>query len=272
MNTINAILVFLFKILFFPFRHLAPFWGLLFVSVLTGVLMLLIFKRISNQEAIRRTKNRIKAHLLEMRLYKDDMRISFRVMMSILLNNLMYLTHALKPMLVLMIPVLIILIHTGTRYNQRPLQVGESVIVTAALQQDSNAENVRLIVPENVLIEIPPLYIPSENTIYWRIRAIEEGPGKLRIQSGEQISVKELVVGRTNKIFSSSRVRGQIIAGFLYPAEKVLPSSSSIRNITVRYPQNSIQVGKWHFNWLVLFFVFSMAVGFTLKGVFKVEI
>ena len=133
MNTINAILNFLFEAVFYPFQSFPPIWGLFFISVLTGVLMLLVFKRISNQEGIRRIKNRIKAHLLEMRLYKDDIRLSFRVMGALLIDNFKYLTFALRPMLVLMIPVLLILIHTGTRYAQRPLQNGESAIVTTEL-------------------------------------------------------------------------------------------------------------------------------------------
>ena len=106
--------------------------------------MLLIFKKISNQDGIRQTKNRIKAHLLEMRLYKDDIWLSIRAMLLILLNNLKYLTLTFKPLLILMVPVIIILIHTGTRYAYRPVGVGEDVILTATLQEESAVQEILL--------------------------------------------------------------------------------------------------------------------------------
>ena len=124
----------------------------------------------------------------------------------------------------------------------------------------------------SVRVETPPLVIRSENTVYWRIRALREGRYNLIIQNGDQAAVKTLVVGPVQKTFSSSRVRGQAVPGLLFPAEKSLPSTSFVKRITVRYPQKAIHIGTWRLNWLVLFFVFSMAVGFALKGVFRVEI
>ena len=46
------------------------------VSLLTALLMLFVFQLTSNQAGIRRAKDRIKAHLLELRLFKDNMRVT----------------------------------------------------------------------------------------------------------------------------------------------------------------------------------------------------
>ena len=272
MNIINAIFLFLFNVLFYPFQRMHPVWGLLSISVLTGVLMPLIFKRISNQDGIRQTKNRIKAHLLEMRLYKDDIRLSIRAMLRIMLNNLRYLTYALKPMLVLMIPVLFILIYTGTRYGYRPVGVGEDVILTATLQEESGLQEIHLETPEEIHVETPPLRIPLEKKIYWRVRALKEGNFNIEIHLGEQIVKKEIIVGTGIRNLSSRRVKGNSIQVLFYPAESGLPSSSFVRSISIQYPPNKINIAGWAFNWLVLFFIFSILVGVGLKGVFHVEI
>ncbi len=63
----NFILNKFFGILFFPFQFIDPLWPLLFISVLTGILMLLAFRYTSNQKEIRKEKDKIKAHLMEMR-------------------------------------------------------------------------------------------------------------------------------------------------------------------------------------------------------------
>ena len=38
-----------FSVLLWPFRMLAPIWGLAFISVLTGIFMVWVFGRVSNQ-------------------------------------------------------------------------------------------------------------------------------------------------------------------------------------------------------------------------------
>ena len=50
---------------FIPFERLAPFWGMLAISAVTGVLMVIIYKYTSNQDGIARAKDLIKGHLLE---------------------------------------------------------------------------------------------------------------------------------------------------------------------------------------------------------------
>ena len=64
MDLFNKIITWIFDILFYPFAGLHPVWGLIFISVITGVLMLLIFKVTSNQAGIRKTKSHIQAYLL----------------------------------------------------------------------------------------------------------------------------------------------------------------------------------------------------------------
>jgi uncharacterized membrane protein (DUF106 family) len=69
----NSFVNTVFELILTPFRNMSPWYGMTVVSFLTGFLMLFIFRFTSNQEGIRRTKNRIKAHLLELRLFKDSM-------------------------------------------------------------------------------------------------------------------------------------------------------------------------------------------------------
>ena len=48
-------------------------YGLIVVSFLTGLAAVLVFAYVSNQESLRRIKNRIQAHLLELRLFPDQL-------------------------------------------------------------------------------------------------------------------------------------------------------------------------------------------------------
>ena len=66
MNIVNYI----FHLIFMPFQGLNSAVGLFVVSVLTGIVMLIIFRYTSNQKGIEQVKNRIKAYFLEMKLYR----------------------------------------------------------------------------------------------------------------------------------------------------------------------------------------------------------
>ena len=55
-----------------PFGSSDPLLPLALVSLFAGVVLLLVFAKFSDQERLRMAKNRIRAHLLELRLYGHD--------------------------------------------------------------------------------------------------------------------------------------------------------------------------------------------------------
>ena len=72
MYLINKILNPIFHLLFLPFAGREPVWALIWISLLTAVLALLIYRFFSSQDLIKQVKNRIKSHILEMRLFQQD--------------------------------------------------------------------------------------------------------------------------------------------------------------------------------------------------------
>ena len=129
MNTFNSVFSNVFSFLYFPFENAGHIFGLIFFSVATGFLMLLIFRLASHQEGIREVKNKIKAHFLELYLYRDDTGLMFRSQLYILKYNLKYLKYFIKPMLFLIVPVVLIMSQLGVRFDRHPLEVGESAIL-----------------------------------------------------------------------------------------------------------------------------------------------
>ncbi|NOR14687.1 MAG: hypothetical protein GQ544_03180, partial [Candidatus Aminicenantes bacterium] len=161
MWTFNSLFGKLFALLLLPFRSLNPWVGMAVVSFLTGLLMLIIFKYTSNQKAIKRTKDRIKAHLLEMRLYKDSLAITLKAPGSILRANLRYMSYSLKPLLIMIVPVILILIQLNFWFNYSALEPGESVLLKVKLKQEYNPMEIDLrLQPSAAFVEeVPPLRI-----------------------------------------------------------------------------------------------------------------
>ena len=177
MSYLNLYLSRFFDLLMWPFQSLDPLWSLALFSLVTGIIMLLIFRYTSDQKGIKETKDLIKAYLLEIRLFKDDLRIQLSAQKNILRHNMTYMKHALKPMLFMIIPVVVILIQLDGWFGYRPLKPGESAIVSVKLSgNDRKALSDLTVDADNGLtVETPPLRIPMENEVDWRIRAMSPG-------------------------------------------------------------------------------------------------
>jgi uncharacterized membrane protein (DUF106 family) len=265
-----------FGAFFLPFRAFGPWAAMAAVSLLTGLLMLFIFKKTSNQAGILRTKNLIKAHLLEIRLFKSDFGQTMRSQGRILLANGRYLGYAVKPMLVMLVPIMLLLLQLDVWYGARSLQPGESAIVKVTLEASATPLRTPLSIeaPAGLTVETPALRIEEEREIDWRIRADAAGLHDLKFSLGGGSFTKTVAVGQAplkTKIVPL-RVRSGGWDALNHPGEALLPSNMPIVSVEVAYPPARLSLFGWRMHWLVAYFLLSIVFGFALKGLFKVEI
>lgn len=275
MSVFNSALNAIFDCLFFPFRPLHPWFGMVFISLLTGLLMLLIYSRTSNQVGIRRTKDRIKAHLLELRLFKENMGVTWSAQGRILRANLRYLGYSIKPLLVMILPLILILVQLNFWFGYKPLDVGEAAILKLKLAESVKPMEINAVIdaPPSVIVETPALRLEQEREIDWRIRAQSPGRERLTIKVGGQEFVKTVSIsGKPLDRISPRRVSRSLIDELFYPSEKPLHSSVSVRSIEVVYPVKKLSFLGIRLHWLVAYFVLSIVFGFALKRPFKIEI
>jgi hypothetical protein len=269
-NRIGSILV---GAILYPFRGLDPLWGLTALSLLTGILFLMIFKWTSNQGAIFEAKQRVKAHLLELRLFADDMVLTFRAQWDLLRANLGYLRHTFRPMLILLIPVILLLVQLDVRFGSRPLAVGESTLLRVKLSPVAPAgTEPRLILPDGLTLDSPPLRIPSEREVDWRLRASAPGDHQIRVQvDGREVTKRLRVEGPLAPMSAEIR-QPSLFATLGNPAEPPLPADSLIQSIALEYPARDLRVFGWNVHWLVFFLIVSILPAYAVKGLFGVEV
>jgi uncharacterized membrane protein (DUF106 family) len=255
-----------------PFRGMNPLVGLSVVSVITGGVMLVIFRYTSNQAGIARAKDLIKAYVLEVRLFQDDLRLQMAAQRKILATNFRYMRYALAPMVVMLIPVLVILIQLDVRYARRPFRPGETTIVKAAVEKGVDLSSVRLEAPDGIVIETEPMRIPDRSEVNWRVRVEREGSLPLTIAAGSDRAVKLLESGDRVVKLAEGRYRPSLLGDWEHPAERPLPKNGAIRSIEVAYPERDLRAWGFGMHWLVVFFVVSVAFGFAIKGFVGVEV
>jgi uncharacterized membrane protein (DUF106 family) len=270
-NAVGAV----FDVLFLPFRGLSPWFAMIFISLLTAFLMLWIFKLTSNQAGIRKAKNAIKAHLLEMRLYKDNMKVSLRAQGRIFKANLLYMRSNLRPLLVMIIPLVLILAQLNLWFGAGALRPGQTALLKVQARAGENPMNLDIAVEPSggLAVETPPLRVADEREIDWRIRALAPGPAVLTFRvAGRTLNKPIAVAGRPFRKVSTHTVGGSLVRELLYPGERPLPGDGPLRTIEVTYPPKHLNLLGLGLHWLVAYFILSIVFGFSFKGVFKVEI
>lgn len=273
MTWLNAAANAMFGLLDKPMAALPAWLSLVMIASILGVLMLLLFKYTSNQTAIGRVRDAIKAHLLAMKLFKDNIPVVLKSQAKIILNAFLLLVFSLQPMIVMIIPFTIILAQLGLWYQFRPLEIGEQTVVTAQLADlDSNPMS-QIVLNSSSAAEvvIGPVRVPSKREIFWKIQAKETGIHTLTFQSADQQFEKELAVG--DGLMRVSVMRPALASGdiLLHPAEQPFEVDSVVQSISIDYPDRDSRFTGTDI-WIVSLFVIPMLAAFIVKPFFNVKI
>lgn len=271
----NSVFGKIFDALFYPFRSMSPWVGMIVVSFLTGLLMLFVFKWTSNQTGIRKVKNKIKAHLLELRLYKDSLALSLKAQGNILRCNLRYIGYSAKPMMVMILPLILIIIQLNFWFGYQSLTPNHSALLKVKLKQNKSPMDIPFEIepPPELTIETPPLRIEEFKEINWRFSAKKEGIHQLSlIVDGETVTKMVSVAQKPLSKISPLKTEQSFIPQVLYPTESPIKDSLPVSSIEIQYPTRNMNFFGWHIHWLIVYFVLSIIFGFAFKGLFKVEI
>ena len=179
-NAINVVLTPVFDVICWPFRALAPMWALTAISLASGVLLVWLFGKTSDQTRIRAIRDRIRGNLIGVRLFQHDIGVVLSLQGRIFGDTFRFMGLALIPMLIMMVPVVMIMTQLNMRFAVRPLDVGETILVKALVRDAAALDReVALDVPDGVTVETPPVRIRSTREIVWRLRVDRPGEGEL---------------------------------------------------------------------------------------------
>lgn len=267
MNAVNSVLRTTFDLLLAPFRSLPPIVGLLVVSVVVAILMLLVFKKTSNQRRLEAVKRQIHASLFEIRLFSDDLPAILRAQAEILRHNLKYLGLSLVPMLVMLVPLVFVIAQLEFHYGYRGLRPSEDFLVKVQLKegQASTRPAAALEAPAGLAVVTPAVWIPSERELAWRLRAEQWGDYELKLRLDGREYAKTAQVSPLVRRRSPARLEPTLLNQVLYPAEESLPAESPVASIALSYPVDSVSIFGWQVNWLIAFAVLSIAFAFALR-------
>lgn len=230
------------------------------ISILTGIGTLLVFRRASDQTAVRRAKSLVTAHLLEFRLFMDEPRLILKAQRDLIVANARFMKLMLRPVVVLAFPMALLLAAMEGFYGHAPLRIGDPAIVTAQMKHEDIS--LALKAPDGIAVETSPVHVATERQVSWRIRPLRATDAELELVRPDRAIAKSISAG--SGMHYLSKRRGSLANLLLRPTESPL-SDTEIDWIEVRYPPATI-LG---LHWLIWFFAISAITALALRRKFR---
>ena len=270
---LNAIANALGRVLLAPVAWMPGWLSATLIGAVTGIAMLWVFKHTSHQTAIKRTRDSIKANMLALSLFKDNLAVSLRCQGRILGSAGMLLVYSLVPMAVLTVPMILILGQMGVWYQARPLAVGEESVVTVMLNDDASEalDNIQLAESDDCKVVTGPVRVPTEHMVCWNLKASQPGRLHLDFVVDDNTYTKELAVGDDYQPTSIKRPASEVEDVLIHPREAPFAPDSVVQSIEVTYPDRHSFTSGTNY-WVVYWFIISMVAAFAAKPVLNVNI
>lgn len=206
------------------------------LSAIWGVLAVVVFRRVTNRNAVRAAINRIYARLLEIRLYSDELSLVWRAQKSLIADNLRFLAQIAPAVLIMAVPFALLYPQLDAIYGAAPLEIGHTATVTLS------ANSGILEVPQGIQIETEPVKDPADHQVSWRIRALTTTRGTLRLTLPDGAAI-------TRTIAAGKRT--------------LAPNHRRESSVEIDYPQAGVTIAGISLPWLIWFLLISAASGIT---------
>ncbi len=248
-----------------------PLAIVIWLSLVIGLLMVLLFAWTSDQKAIGIAKDQLKAHMLAVRLFQDQLSVVMKAYWRIIRGTGRYIRLAFKPLLFVIIPITLLIVEADRYLGWTPVEPLQTFLVKVKTNNAEAVNDVTLNLPPDLSVSAPAVHVPAENEVVWRVIAEKDGAYDLNVVSGSETVSKHVVVSPGISRLSLERLRAPLWERYFSSAEAQLPDGP-VSSIAVTYPTRTLRFAWIDWNWIVLFFVLSMIAGFLFKEILGIEI
>lgn len=261
------------RLLLAPIGVLPGFLSATLVAIITGVLMLVLFKYTSNQRALEAVRSDIQAQFLALSLFRDSIRVCLRAQVQILRGAFRLIVLSLIPMSVMMIPVGLLLSQLSLWYQSRPLKVGEEAVVVVNLHGGAESlwPEVALQPSTAFAVTLGPVRVLSQRSLSWNIQAKAAGYYRLVFQVDGRHVEKELAVGAEVMRVSVQRPERRWPDILWHPAEAPFDTADPVKSLEIQYPARA-DWASGRDSWLVYWSLVSFVSAVCFRRILKVHL
>ena len=253
---------------FSPLLYLPPWLSILILAFLISSLVIFIYKKFTDQEAMKGLKEQIKHSQEEIKKSKDNPSRALQIQKQAMELNMKYMMHSMKATLITFLPIILIFGWMSSHIAYEPLVAGQpfDVVVTLGLSSSvagTTAQQVLLDAPSALTVLTSKNQTPLNNTVAYTLKPAEslEGTYALAFMVNNKTYTKDvLVVAHASK------------RDYLNPTtsyKEDLVKTIVVKNVEVK-PLGTFSLFGWHPGWLGVYIIFSIIFSMALRKIFKV--
>src|SRR5207245_8972570 len=145
------------------------------LSLIIGLLMVVVFRYTSDQKAIRLAKDQLRADLLAVRVFQDQLPVVLSSYGRILRCTGHYLRLAFKPLLFVVLPLTFLIVQLDRYLGWAPLPSGQAFLVKVRTISPEALNEVSLLLPPGMKTTAPAVHVTARTEVGWRVVAEQSG-------------------------------------------------------------------------------------------------
>jgi len=252
-----------------PILSLNPLFAIMLISFLIALLIVLIYRKFTDQELMKRLKKEIKEYQTEMKKLKDKPKKMMEMQKKAMETNTKYMMHSFKPTLITFLPIILIFGWLNANMAYYPLIEDTQFSITAEFEEGT-AGLITLKSPDGVNILGGAQKDILNSKAEWVLTG-EAGDYSVSYEFGDQIFDHSLIIAQNSKDRRYAKPQ-------LRPADFNL-KDTQLKEIVVSNkkvkPLQQIPLIKsipWigNFGWLGTYILFSILFSITLRRILKV--
>ena len=250
--------------IFSPLLRLPFLLAIIIISFIISLLMILAYKKFTDQSLMKDLKGEIKELQKEMRKLRDKPQEMMAVQKRAMETNMKYMMHSFKPMLITFIPIIIIFGWLNSHMAYYPLVENQSFEVLMEFKEGTSGE-VELVDITNIDALNGQNQTITEDSAKFELKSLS-GEYTLKFMLGEEVYEKDIIVTEEGQ----DRVYEQPIKKF----RNVKLNKLTINNKKILAFEGIPVLGTipWvgGFGWLGSYILFSLVFSLSLRKLLKV--
>ena len=253
MNALNSITTKVFDLLVKPLSFLGPEMVIVLLSGLFGIVALIVFKFISYQKGIKATKDKIKAGMIEIRLYQNDLGIVSKAIGKVLGRNVQYLGLNFGPFIPLSIPFVLAAAQLVCRFAFAPIPEweehrewlpGRGTVIEIEMKEGEEARvaDLELVLPDTLEVKQPLMRNAAAGKAWIEVVPVASGTKDIELNlPGGVSATKQIATGDAPPppLMAPERV-SNFWKAWLYPAEPTF-KGTPFGEVTFVYPERELR-------------------------------
>lgn len=290
-HSINYFITKIFDVILYPFTFINEFWGILFFSIFSSIIVLYIYKLVSSPKKIKETKDLIKANILAIRLYKDFWKVIVSSFGKSLYYTMKYFLLNMIP-LILIIPILApVFSQMLIRYEMKPFNIGDEVVIKAKFYKTVDLNSIDAKINSNGLLrpkktlswqvdsnnqiikqDMKPIFLNAINEINWKMEIAKEGNEEIELIINGNSYKKNFVSKKDYRgVISEYKYGRSNIEHILYPGEDIFKDDETVDYINIYYKGRLVSFLGTEIHWLIHYLILVLIIVLALKKRFGVE-